>query len=409
MVDVLDRDRALLDAGAAGDAVPDDVVADRVRHERARLEAGRVGEQVRPLAEELVAEAHDQQLRRELLAGRVGRADVLAAAALGARHRVDHLLPRHVGDRVGAEAHRALVLDREVERLEPAARARAAEPDVDRRRRDVEVLRVRQVGEEADDEQDVRPDEDPLARLGPAALAEDLRDRVRDAATTRPATRSGPVAISAACQSSSVSTISAISPRMRSASPRWLPLNRSGRCTLRIQKADVTPTSTSTTKRSTRNANQPCEPSHGQRLALRDGADQRHHDRREQHEEAPEDERVDEAGAEALEQLLLAEHDDRLVAHPLRHVVEPLHRLAEPDEAGEQERAAAEQRARDAEDDEEREGGDACSRAPATAEAATASRAGSAVAGVTPAAAAPPTPPAPPRAGRRPPRSRRST
>ena len=95
-----------------------------------------------------------------------------------------------------------------------------------------------------------------------------------------------------------------------------------------------------------------------QRLALRDRADQRHHDRREEDEEAPEDERVDEAGAEALEQLLLAEHDDRLVAHPLRHVVEPLHRLAEPDEAGEQERAAAEQRARDAEDDEEGEGGD---------------------------------------------------
>ena len=39
---------------------------------------------------------------------------------------------------------------------------------------------MRQVREEADDEQDVRPDEDPLTRLGPAALAEDLRDRVRD-------------------------------------------------------------------------------------------------------------------------------------------------------------------------------------------------------------------------------------
>ena len=67
-------------------------------------------------------------------------------------------------------------------------------------------------------------------------------------------------------------------------------------------------------------------------------------------------------GAEALEQLLLAEHDDRLVAHPLRDVVEPLHRLAEPDEPGEQERAAAEQRARDAEDEEERERRDGVSR-----------------------------------------------
>ena len=36
VVDVLDRDRALLDARAAGDAVPDDVVRDRVRDERLR-------------------------------------------------------------------------------------------------------------------------------------------------------------------------------------------------------------------------------------------------------------------------------------------------------------------------------------------------------------------------------------
>ena len=65
-----------------------------------------------------------------------------------------------------------------------------------------------------------------------------------------------------------------------------------------------------------------------QRLALRDRGDQRHHDRREEDEEAPEDEGVDQARAEPLEQLLLPEHDDRLVAHPLRDVVEPLHRLA---------------------------------------------------------------------------------
>ena len=39
VVDVLDRDGALLHAGAARDAVPDDVVADGVRDERRRLEA----------------------------------------------------------------------------------------------------------------------------------------------------------------------------------------------------------------------------------------------------------------------------------------------------------------------------------------------------------------------------------
>ena len=99
VVDVLDRDRALVDARAAGDAVPDDVVADRVRDERRSASKPSVAEQLRPLGEQLVAQAHDQELRRQLLARRVGRADVLAAAALGAGHRVDHLLPRHVGDR----------------------------------------------------------------------------------------------------------------------------------------------------------------------------------------------------------------------------------------------------------------------------------------------------------------------
>ena len=158
-----------------------------------------------------------------------------------------------------------------------------------------------------------------------------------------------------------------------------------------------------------------------QRLALRDRADQRHHDRGEQDEEAPEDERVDEAGAEALEQLPLAENDDRLVAHPLGHVVEPLHRLAEPDEAGEEERPAAEQGARDAEDEQEgegREGGahrlqpgrqaEACRLAwwrTGPGRPASAGRPGL----IRAAAAAPPTQPAPPRADRRPPRSRRST
>ena len=49
------------------------------------------------------------------------------------------------------------------------------------------------------------------------------------------------------------------------------------------------------------------------RRGLRDDPDQRHHDRREQHDEAPEDERVHEAGDEALEQLALARDDHDLV------------------------------------------------------------------------------------------------
>jgi hypothetical protein len=68
-------------------------------------------------------------------------------------------------NRAGPEAH-LLLGHVEAERLEPPARARAREVHVERRRGDVEVLRVRQVGEEAEDDQDVRPDEDALELRG---------------------------------------------------------------------------------------------------------------------------------------------------------------------------------------------------------------------------------------------------
>ena len=49
----------------------------------------------------------------------------------------------------------------------------------------------------------------------------------------------------------------AISARIRSASPRWLPSKRAGRWTLRMMSAPITPASTSTANRSTMKANQP--------------------------------------------------------------------------------------------------------------------------------------------------------
>ncbi len=58
-------------------------------------------------------------------------------------------------------------------------------------------------------------------------------------------------------------TIPAIIARIRSASPRWLPSKRFGRCTLRIATAAITPSSTSTANTSTSSANQPWWPSHG--------------------------------------------------------------------------------------------------------------------------------------------------
>ena len=92
-----------------------------------------------------------------------------------------------------------------------------------------------------------------------------------------------------------------------------------------------------------------------QRGVAANGADHRDHDRGEEDQEAPEDRGVDQARHEALEQLLLAEHDHGLVLDPLRHVVEALDRLAEPHEVHEQLRAAAEQRARHREHRGERE------------------------------------------------------
>jgi hypothetical protein len=97
-----------------------------------------------------------------------------------------------------------------------------------------------------------------------------------------------------------------------------------------------------------------------QRRVLVDRADHRDHDRREQDEEAPEDRRMDDAGDEALEQLPLAEHDDRLIPDPLARVAEAIDRLAEPDQIDEQLGAPGEEEAADREESGERQrsGGD---------------------------------------------------
>ena len=184
VVDVLDRDGAFVDTRAARHAVPDDVVGDCVRDERRRLVA-RVREHLRPLGEDVVAQVHDQELRRELLARRVGRADVLTAPALRARHRVEDPFPRHVGDGAGAET-KVLVRAFEAERLEPASGSGLREEHVGAGGRDVQVLRVGEVDEEGQDDQHVRPYEDALEHLGGGAAGEEVGERVRHG---RPAVR----------------------------------------------------------------------------------------------------------------------------------------------------------------------------------------------------------------------------
>ena len=69
---------------------------------------------------------------------------------------------------------------RRTQRLEPAARAGAPEPDVDRGGGDVQVLGAGQVGEEREDRQHVDPHEHALEHLRGSVVGEQVRERVGD-------------------------------------------------------------------------------------------------------------------------------------------------------------------------------------------------------------------------------------
>ena len=158
-VDVLDVDGALTDTRAARDAVPDHLVAHRVRHERLQLDDARPvrGRQDRRcLRGDLVAELHDQQLRAERLAGRPRRTDLLAAPALRAREQVEQLWPGQVGGGGGTEPDLGLGgLEIDLEPLELAAGGGLGGPHVRCRGDDVQVLRGGKVDEEAEHHQQV--------------------------------------------------------------------------------------------------------------------------------------------------------------------------------------------------------------------------------------------------------------
>src|SRR5262249_44677360 len=70
------------------------------------------------------------------------------------------------------------------------------------------------------------------------------------------------------------------------------------------------------------------------------------HDGREEHDEAPEDERVHQPRDQPLQQLLLAERDHRLLPGPCRYVVEPRRRLPPAHHPHQQRCPASEQRPR---------------------------------------------------------------
>ncbi len=95
-----------------------------------------------------------------------------------------------------------------------------------------------------------------------------------------------------------------------------------------------------------------------QRGVLVDNADHRDEDRREQHDEAPEDGRVHEARPQPLEELALPDHNHGLGLGAPGQVVESRDRLAHADEPVYEQRAARKQHDRDGQHDAESRCGD---------------------------------------------------
>jgi hypothetical protein len=136
---MLDPDRARLDAGHARGTRPQDLIGDQRLVAVAVIQA--------------VAQIEDQLAWSKWGAGRGGRTHRRAAAALGARVRVEHLLPVEVGLRGDAHAafggrvergDRCRGHMRDRERPSDVARRQLREEQVRNRRDDVKVLGQRQ-------------------------------------------------------------------------------------------------------------------------------------------------------------------------------------------------------------------------------------------------------------------------
>ena len=126
-----------------------------------------------------VADAHDQFLGVERLAGVVGRAGLLAAPAFRAGEPVEEILPAEVLEGLEPEGR---VLGLEVHLRQLAAGRQLAEEDVREGRGDVQVLAERQVAQERRHQRDVGPPQDREHGLEDARrqVPERDRERVRD-------------------------------------------------------------------------------------------------------------------------------------------------------------------------------------------------------------------------------------
>jgi hypothetical protein len=182
------------------------------------------------------------------------------------------------------------------------------------------ALGVRQVGEEAEDQQHVRPGEHPRVRgVQRQQRRHDARDPGQDQVR--------------------LAEVAALEP----ARPHDL--------------ADVQRRRHADQRQHAEDVRQRVVPRPVRRRLRVDDLDHRDEDRREQHDERPEDERVHQARDEPLQQLALADDDDGFGAQPLRHVAGAVdaRRAAHPHEPAQQEHAAGEQRARDGDGGGERE------------------------------------------------------
>ena len=342
VVDVLDADRALAHACAACHAIPHDIVDDGVRHNRGPC-----------FAQQVVAHRHHQQLGRQGLAGVVCGADFLAPAALGARHRVEHLLPGHVRVPCGTEAHLSLRLF-EVDGFDAASCARPSEIDVDRRDDDVKVLRVGQIDEERQDDQHMRPDRGAL-EVGKESLWQHLRDRARERSPARrivvpperdlrrvPQEQRDHDSGDQAEDQIRLAEVTAHETRR----PLHLTDHESGDDAGQDQQREDVDQERVPALRS--------EP--GQGGASIDRANHRDQDRREQDEETPEDGRVHESRQQSLQELALTDHDRGLRPCPGGHVVEPGGGLSRADQPVKKLCSSREECDRDCERQGERDG-----------------------------------------------------
>ena len=137
-----------------------------------------------------VAQVGDQCLGGEHLAGEVGGTVRLAPAALGAAVEVEHVLPREMLEGRRAKVLIALVGSRhhgvDVDGTQTSPRLLLPEHDVGRGGDDVKVLAVAEVDEEPEDQDEVRPEEDPVERGERAAPGAEWCEEVAERRGHRP-------------------------------------------------------------------------------------------------------------------------------------------------------------------------------------------------------------------------------